>query len=212
MKAERDSYVGWLEAKTITYSTSEITHIVSAPRTFFYPKPDMKLPHKGMRSMGSAVTVIGSAETRGTQYALLQGGEAIIASHIRPVDEYACDYVAVAESLHNTPYLWAGTSAFGIDCSGLIKLALFMCGKNVLRDSDMQAATLGKEIDTSKNFENLIRGDLIFWRGHVAIVNDKNSIIHANGHTMNVAIEPLDEAINRIAYLYEKPIGFRRPE
>jgi cell wall-associated NlpC family hydrolase len=75
----------------------------------------------------------------------------------------------------------------------------------------MQAATLGDEIDPGKTYENLRRGDLVFWRGHVAIVRDENSLIHANGHTMNVAIEPLDEAFSRIEYLYERPIGCRRP-
>lgn len=216
VQADRDGYVGWLEEKTLAYSFSPATHLVSAPRTFFYPEPDLKRPHKGMRSMASGLHVVGHETTRGTDYAILDTGEAVIQSHIRPIANADLDYVAVAETLLLTPYLWAGTTAFGIDCSGLVKLAMFMTGQSVLRDSDMQAATIGTEFDPGENFSRVKRGDLIFWRGHVGICQGATEegaqmLLHANGHTMNVASEPLLPAIERIAYLYEKPIGLRRP-
>ena len=215
VQADRDRYVGWLEASVLVHEPKPATHLVSVPRTFFYPGPDLKLPHKGMRSMGSALRVVGETETRGTHYALLETGEAVVAGHIRPIDQNDEDFVTVAGYLMHTPYLWAGTTAFGLDCSGLIKLALFMCGKNVLRDSDMQAATIGEELDPGENYENIRRGDLVFWRGHAGMCEGPNEdgtqmLLHANGHTMNVASEPLTGAIDRIAYLYEKPIGVRR--
>ena len=210
-----DDYVGWLDADVVSFEVIHPTHLVCAQRTFLYPEPDMKLPHKGMRSMGSRLTIVGEIEDRGTQYSVLASGEAVITRHIRKIDEHDKDYVAVAESLINAPYLWAGTTAFGLDCSGLVKLAMFMSGHNVLRDSDMQAATVGAEIDMGTDYQNLRRGDLVFWRGHVGICQSDNDqgaglLLHANGHSMNVASEPLHEAINRITYLYEKPIGARR--
>ena len=216
VQAERDAYVGWLEEKILNHSPVEATHVVSAPRTFFYPAPDLKLPHKGMRSMGSELCVVDETETRGTRYAILAGGEAIIHKHISPKHELADDYVDVAEKLILTPYLWAGTTAFGIDCSGLVQLAMFMAGKSALRDSDMQAATVGVEIDPGSKYENVQRGDVVFWRGHVGICHGPDSsgtqmLLHANGHSMNVTSEPLVPAIERIAYLYEEPIGVRRP-
>ncbi len=211
VQAERDNYVGWLDSNTLDYDVKPSTHVVSVPRTFFYPEPDLKKPHKGMRSMGSALCVAGEETVRGTDYAILETGEAVIAKHIRQKDERDKDFVSVAEQLLLCPYLWAGTTAFGLDCSGLIKLAMFMCGNSVLRDSDMQAATIGEEIDPGDNFENTKRGDLVFWRGHVGICQGNGLILHANGHSMNVASEPLSGAIERIAYLYEKPIGVRRP-
>ena len=191
--------------------TSAPTHVVSAPRSFLYPGPDLRFPRLGELSLGSSVTVRDFAETRGTRYALLSTGEAMISGHLRPVGEVSDDYVAVAETLLMTPYLWGGSTAFGIDCSGLVQLAMRMAGRDVLRDSDMQAATIGEPIEPGEGYSGLRRGDLVFWKGHVAIMTDERTMIHANGHTMLVSREGLAEAIDRIGYLYGGPTGFRRP-
>lgn len=209
VQARMDGYVGYVGSNGLAEGFSKSSHIVSAPRTFVYPLPDLKTFPTSVLSMGSSVEIVGLEERRGTNYALLPSGEAVIAGHVRPVDETAADYVAIAERLIHTPYLWGGASAFGIDCSGLVQLSMRMAGRQVLRDSDMQAQTIGTVIDPQR--EALRRGDLVFWKGHVAIVTDPETIIHANGHTMTVALEPLAEAVSRIGYLYGQPTGFRRP-
>jgi cell wall-associated NlpC family hydrolase len=211
VQAVRDGYVGYVSASALEEPPGEPTHIVNVPRTFIYPGPDLRFPHTSVLSLGSRVTVTGEAETRGTRYLLLESGEAIIARHLQPAGQYADDYVAVAETLLHTPYLWGGTSAFGIDCSGLVQLSMRMAGKNVLRDSDMQAATIGTVIEPDANYGNLKRGDLVFWKGHAAILTDEKTLIHASGHTMSVTLEPLRDAIDRIAYLYDYPTVIRRP-
>ncbi|MBM2710984.1 C40 family peptidase [Mesorhizobium caraganae] len=211
VQAERDGYVGYVGATMLGAREHAPTHIIAAPRTFLYPGPDLRFPISGQLSMGSTVTVTGTAETRGTHYALLPSGEALIAGHLRPLGDVAYDYVAVAEMFLGTPYLWGGTSGFGIDCSGLVQLAMRMAGRNVLRDSDMQAAGLGEPLDPGPDYAGLKRGDLVFWRGHVAIMTDARDMIHANGHTMLVSREGLKDAIDRIGYLYGGPTGFRRP-
>lgn len=211
VQAERDGYVGYVADNLVGPREHAPTHIVSVPRTFLYPGPDLRFPVSGQLSMGSTVTVTGSAETRGTHYALLPSGQAIIAAHLRPVAAVAQDYVAVAEGFLGTPYLWGGVSGFGIDCSGLVQLAMRMTGKDVLRDSDMQAASIGKVLEPGPDFSGLRRGDLVFWKGHVAIMTDAENMVHANGHTMLVSREGLKEAVDRIGYLYGGPMGFRRP-
>ncbi len=211
VQAERDGYVGYVTDTALISRDAVPTHIVSVARTFVYPGPDLRFPRTADLSMGSTVTVTGAAETRGTVYSVLASGEAMIAGHLRPIGEFAADYVSVAEMFIGTPYLWGGVSGFGIDCSGLVQLAMRMTGRDVLRDSDMQAAGLGEPLDVGPDFSGLRRGDLVFWKGHVAIMTDTENMIHANGHTMMVSREGLKEAIARIGYLYGGPTGFRRP-
>ncbi|MEL6920341.1 MAG: NlpC/P60 family protein [Pseudomonadota bacterium] len=208
VQAQRDGYVGYVPRAAITFEPSlPATHVISVPRTFSYPAPDLKRPAANVLSMGTHVANLEAVEAGGTRYARVAPDVWVIESHLNGLAGLQGDFVSVAETLLNTPYLWGGCTAFGIDCSGLVQLSLFMCGHPVLRDSDMQFGTLGKAIDPDNG---LRRGDLIFWKGHVAIVRDTETIIHANGHTMSVAVEKTSEAIERIAYLYAQPIGYKR--
>ncbi|AYD03381.1 NlpC/P60 family protein [Neorhizobium sp. NCHU2750] len=205
VQSDWDGYVGYLPEEMIGPQSAP-THRITAPRTFLYPQAELRKPPVTSLSMGSLITVVGEAETRGTRYFLLPSGEAVIAAHCLPVGETAGDdYVAIASRLLETPYLWGGRSGFGIDCSGLVQLALMMVGKKAPRDSDMQAS-FGEPIGR----EELRRGDLVFWKGHVGIMEDAETLLHANGHTMTVARENFEAAVKRIGWLYDLPTGYRR--
>jgi cell wall-associated NlpC family hydrolase len=207
VQADADGYVGYVPSQALSQCGHEPTHIVTAARTFVYSGPDLRLPAVAAHSMGATIAVDATTVVRGTQYAVLANGEALIAAHLAPINVSADDYVAVAERLEHTPYLWGGASGFGIDCSGLVQLSLRMAGLAVMRDTDMQEDTIGVAIDAGE----LRRGDLVFWKGHVAIMADHATLIHANGHTMSVSREALAAAIDRIAYLYGRPTSYRRP-
>lgn len=207
VQSEYDGYVGYVDASVLAEAQEKPTHRVIVPRTFLYPQPDLKRPRRAVLSMGSAVAIVEEVETRGTRYALTADGEALIAAHLRPLADEAVDYVSVAELFLNTPYLWGGTTGFGIDCSGLVQTSMMMAGRKILRDTDMQEATCGVAIDPAAG---LRRGDLVFWKGHVAIMIDHQTLIHANGHTMMVSLEPLAAAIERIGYLYGQPTSYKR--
>ena len=211
IQAARDSYVGYVAEAALAAAEPQATHVVAVPRSFVYRSNDLKSPRRAVLPLGSGVDVSGMSERRGTHYAALSGGGHMIAAHLCPAGDVADDYVAIAETLERTPYLWGGASAFGIDCSGLVQLSMRMIGRDAPRDTDMQAARLGEALVPEDGFAGLRRGDLVFWKGHVAIMLDGENIIHANGHTMSVAREGLREAVDRIAYLYGGPTGFRRP-
>lgn len=208
VQAKADGYVGYLPESALAAAVDQPTHHVIVPRTFVYPGPDLRFPVSTALSMGSRIAVVGEAETRGTRYFLLADGRAVVAGHCLPLGAFATDdYVAIAVRFLETPYLWGGRSGFGIDCSGLVQLALQMTGRTAPRDSDMQASGLGAVIAR----EDLRRGDLVFWKGHAGIMADEKTLLHANGHTMTVALEDFEAAVKRIGWLYEMPTGYRRP-
>lgn len=207
VQADADGYAGYLP-ETAFGETVAVTHRIVAPRTFLYPQAELRKPPVAALSMGSLLRIVGEEETRGTRYLMTENGEGVIASHCQSLEQkQADDYVSVAVHFLETPYLWGGRSGFGIDCSGLVQLSMAMMGRLVLRDTDMQVQSIGTEIDRG----DLRRGDLVFWKGHVGIMQDSETLLHANGHTMTVARENLDEAIKRIGWLYEFPTAFRRP-
>lgn len=206
---DADGYVGYLPEAALGDPMTP-THRVILPRTFLYSGPDLRFPDPRALSAASLLGVTGEAETRGTRYALLDGGGAVIAEHIRPLREKAgIDPVSTASLFVQTPYLWGGRSGFGIDCSGLVQISHALCGIACPRDSDMQAAGFGNLFDPAELAPQ--RGDLVFWKGHVGILEDAGMLIHASGGTMTVTREPLQDAIERIARLYGQPTAWRRP-
>ena len=189
-----DGYVGYLPANTLASVGPPLTHQVAALRTLVFPGPDVKLPPIEALPLGAHVAV----SRIEPPFALTAGGGYLPARHLSLLDAHESDFVTVAERFLGTPYLWGGKTSLGLDCSGLVQVALTACGIPCPRDSDMQERALGQATAANAGLGDLTRGDLIFWKGHVAIVRDRTSLIHANGFHMAVAIEPIQEAISRI--------------
>ncbi|MDD7971589.1 NlpC/P60 family protein [Roseinatronobacter alkalisoli] len=191
VQLQADGYCGWLR-DTAMAADHAVTHRVCVRATHLYSRPDLKSPELGWLSLNTQLLV---TEGEG-QFLRAQCGGWVPVQHVVLVDRPAPDPVAVAEMLLGTPYLWGGNSSHGIDCSGLVQLALQACNMRCPADSDLQAQAFGPALPAGTAPR---RGDLLFWRGHVAFIRDADTILHANAHTMSVALEGLRAAMTRIA-------------
>ena len=200
-----DGYVGWLPDAALAKPSAAPTHKITALRTFAFPGPSIKLPPVETLPLGAKVAI---AREDGV-FAVTREGWYLPHCHVGPIDAFEKDFVAVAERFVGTPYLWGGKSSLGIDCSGLVQVALNAAGTGCPRDSDMQQGGLGRALDASET-KKLLRGDLIFWKGHVAIVRDAGTIVHANAHHMATVIENTTEAIARIKAAGSKVTAIKR--
>jgi cell wall-associated NlpC family hydrolase len=188
-----DGYVGWLPDAALARPTAAPTHKVTALRTFAFPGASIKLPPVETLSMQARLTVT----REDGAFAVTREGWYLPRRHVGELGAMEKDFVGVAEKFVGTPYLWGGKSSLGIDCSGLVQIALIAAGTGCPRDSDMQQDGLGRTLSAAE-FNHLRRGDLMFWKGHVAIVRDAETIVHANAHHMATVIEDTNEAVARI--------------
>jgi cell wall-associated NlpC family hydrolase len=199
-----DDYVGWLPMNALRAAGREPTHKVAVLRTILFPGRSIKAqPVEGL-PLGCRVAVIGEDD----QLARLASGGYVPAHHLAPLDAAAPDFVSVAERFVGVPYLWGGKTSLGIDCSGLVQVALTAGGIACPRDSDMQRA-IGTALGDSAG---LRRGDLVFWEGHVGIMRDTATLLHANAFHMAVTAEPLRDAAARAAATGSEVIAVRRPQ
>lgn len=198
--AVKDGYCGWLPEAALA-DTAQPTHWVATPGTHLYPEPRVQAPEIAALSLGCRVSVL----SLGPKWAETTQGF-IPVPHLRALGDWRADPVAVAESLLGTPYLWGGNARAGIDCSGLVQVAHAACGIGLPGDSDLQEAA-GTPLDEAAALQ---RGDLIFWKGHVAMIVDAARLIHANGQSMSVAYEDTAACIGRVLALEGQPVRARR--
>lgn len=195
-----DDYVGYVPADALG-PIAAASHIVTAPLALVFADADIKAPVIGRCAMGARVHGQMTGDFLRTETGFIH------ARHAAPIDTIEADPVAVAERLTGAPYLWGGRGADGIDCSGLVQRAFGLCGLIAPRDSDQQRDGLGRALADD---EALMRGDLVFFPGHVGLMVDGDRLIHANAYWMAVKVEPLADVVARLAPTHASPISARR--
>ncbi len=213
--ALRDSYVGYMRRDALCKDFGPLTHIICTRQSYLFPEPALK-SSADIRPIyfGTLLTPGDTFEngrwsevTLGTPDGGSTQTRYVPTAHLRHLQDVPADPVAIAELFLGTPYLWGGNSGFGIDCSGLVQAAFLACGIPCPGDSDLQEATLGSPLAKGAV---LRRGDLVFWKGHVALCVDKTTLIHANATDMAVAYEGIEQAITRIEAQGEGPVNARK--
>lgn len=201
VQATSDGYCGYVRQESLG-PPDKPTHRVTSIGSHLYERPDFKAPDIMALSHGSLLTVLSASE----KFAETPDGFVPI-QHVKLLPWADTDPAAIAEIYLGAPYLWGGNSNFGIDCSGLVQAACHSCGIACPGDSDMQAETLGDLLEKGTPFA---RNDLLFWKGHVALVWDSDTLIHANVHAMATTFEPIESVLARIAQTDGPVIAHRR--
>ena len=205
VQLERDRYVGYVTSQALSPDVTAPTHRVAVPSTFLYAEPNLKTQPAIIVTLNAEVTVTGGDDT----YSRLSDGRFVFANHLKPLGVVEPEFVAIAEMFLHTPYYWGGKTVHGLDCSGLVQVALEACGVACPRDSDMQEKALGQPVPEN-DLDALKRGDLVFWNGHAGIMTDSATLLHANGYHMMVVAEPLKDAVERISRRYGAISSIRR--
>lgn len=200
--AQKDGYTGYLRPDLLIEPRIP-THFISNRSSHIYLDPNFKSEESAALSFGARLSVIAEHE----KFVELKCGQFVPQAHIAPIDQLMDDPIEVADRFFGVPYLWGGNSIWGVDCSGLVQAALLACGLNCAGDADLQEASVGTLIGDNVRPE---RGDLFFWKGHVGLIRDENTLLHANAHHMSVVNEPLDSAIERIKSQGDGDVTSRR--
>jgi cell wall-associated NlpC family hydrolase len=192
-QSARDRYVGYIDATALDDSPGPAvpTHYIASLGAYRYTEADLRSPVIDFLPRHAPVVAAQAGlECRGTAYVRLAGGGFLPASCLAAAPPRSADLAAAAGLYLGCPYLWAGRSFLGIDCSGLVQEAFRDLDRAVPRDTDMQRETIGERVAATKLAE-LRRDDLIFIPGHVMIHAGKGTVIHASGGDMTVRRDTL---------------------
>ncbi|WP_291841864.1 NlpC/P60 family protein [Maricaulis sp.] len=193
-QARSDGYVGWVDLAGLSREIHPVDHRIAVLRTYAFSEPNIKTAPNHLLSLNAGI----ATGRRDGRFVEAIGLGWVIAAHVAPRGETASDFVAVAEAFLGAPYLWGGKESLGLDCSGLVQMALQAAGQDMPRDADQQEALLKARWRDVTGEAERQRGDVVFWPGHVGILTDSEHLLHANASSMDVTLEPFAAAAARI--------------
>jgi len=188
LQARSDSYVGYARESGLGPVFAADARVIH-PLTPLLSAPDVKSPLRDLLPLNAQV----KRDRQEGNFIAVAGGF-VAANALGSLNHAAPDFVAVAEQFMDVPYVWGGKTFAGLDCSGLIQVAIQAAGLICPRDTDLQEQALGHSVPR----DTLQRGDLVFWKGHVGVMRDAITLLHANAFHMQVTSEPVEVAVQRI--------------
>lgn len=203
LQNDADDYVGYAPTEGLSHTLRETTHTVGVLRTYRFPEPDLKTPPLDLLSMNAAVAV----EETDRGFSRLTSGGWVWSAHLCKDGDAKGDIGAVALQFLGAPYLWGGRTSIGVDCSGLVQMALARCGVAAPRDTDMQQTAIGGPVELRDDWSALNPNDIVFWPGHVGIWLDADRFLHANATDMMVSVAPFDAVRQHIQRLTEHDVS-----
>ena len=196
-----DDYEGNVNEAHLKPEKTKATHVIDKAISHIYAKPDFKTRPIIALSFMSRLSPDAGPGQNG--FSKVPGLGWIYKTHVIKISDLKKnpDPLAAALKFIGTPYLYGGRSAFGLDCSGLVQLSLSYCGVACPRDSVDQI-----KIGTPVLIENIQRGDLVFFKGHVGFMIDRNHVLNATARSMDTRIDKLED----LADYYKGIIAVRR--
>jgi hypothetical protein len=182
-----DNYTGYIKNKYYT-KDHQPTHKIFTLKANIYNKQKNKT--KNFLPFASRISIINENK----KFIEFEKNKWIKKSNIKKINHIEKDYLKVLKIFLKIKYLWGGKTYRGIDCSAILQLFFYYNNKFYPRDTKDQIKYSAKK-NKSKVFK---KGDIIFWKGHVAVCINAQKLIHAYGPEKKVLIMNIKETINRI--------------
>ena len=187
IKVLYDNYIGYIKNKDYT-KDHKPTHKIFILKANIYNKQKNKT--KYFLPFASRISIIQESK----KFIEFEKNKWIKKSDVKNINHIEKDYLKVFKFFLKTKYVWGGKTYRGIDCSAILQLFFYYNNKFYPRDTKDQI-----KYTTKKNKGGIFKkGDIIFWKGHVAVCINSQKLIHAYGPEKKVLIMNIRETINRI--------------
>jgi hypothetical protein len=187
IKVSFDNYIGYIKNKNYTNSYKPTHKVFTLKSSIFdklYNKTKYFLP------FSSRISII----QENKKFIEFEKNKWIKKTDIKKISHIEKDYIKILKLFLKIKYVWGGKTYKGIDCSAILQLLYYYNNKFFPRDTKDQ---IKYSVKNTKR-EIFKKGDIIFWKGHVAVCTDSKKLIHAYGPEKKVLIMPITETINRI--------------
>ncbi len=189
IKTHYDNYIGYIKKDKFLENFKPSHKVSKIKSRIFFKKSKKFLSSNHYLYYGSGVCI----RNENKKYIEFEKNKWIKKSDIKNIDHYEKNYIKVFKFFLNTKYLWGGKTCVGIDCSALIQIYFYYNRIFFPRDTKDQIKFCKR-----KRGKNRLKGDIVFWKGHVGICLNKSRFIHAYGPKKKVLIMPTVQTIKLI--------------